>query len=291
MALGVIVFLISRNMKTVVKYCIWQFALGIASIIVVNMIFPLLFSETIAISMLWNMPSGAGELALSGVEWSWKQVVELLLDWRSPFFVLTFVILISLFEGIYSFWKKKTFSRLAKIDYPMICTIWLFVPVFYLSESRGTTLTYYLQLLLPYMILSCCSHFRVDFDSDKRKWFYKYFGMICLLFVILYSRNWNFIHFELYSEEALSDWKKSYELLNEYDKVYTAPILSYFFVENNMSFCNYGQGFSSERYDDMNLSRYERLFFSDIQWLLSTFLSYEIIFVSIIVSYSNALYN
>lgn len=241
--LGLILYLWIESKTNFMKLIIYGGIIGCLSFFIVNKIFPLYFTEILAI--------GQGTTFNCGFRFSLGQITELAIRY---YLVCTLALLVLIFRIIFKtvqiFRKrggKSVYSFIRYNNSLEICMLLAILPaVIVIARNGGTRYTYYLQLWWIWVIIfvmenankimpiSLLSHIRI-----------KYRMLIMVLACVLsITMCREFIISTPLNESQKMDWKYVYSLLDEYSKagdVLVSAHLSTWCMERNIETAEYGQ--------------------------------------------------
>ena len=150
-ALGVFVALLRRSKKVAVEYIVFGIVLGAVSAIMVQILMPLYFAESI--------PLMQGATSSNDIGYSVQQVLKLGFD---KYAIFTYMILLAVITwAVLDIADGRDMLDLRKrgfenLPYEAMQLILILIPTIYIAQDRGTYLTYYLQLWVPYLIMTGC---------------------------------------------------------------------------------------------------------------------------------------
>lgn len=229
--IGVAVFLYLKDKKSFFTFLIGGVGLGVISILMVNKIFPLYFTESI-----FYMGSFTG----IDIFYSIKQMLAL-----GKYYMLPIVaILVWFYVIVIKAWRRDRQNLFSEwinsnpfICYLVIQIICMGFCLLYFGTNDGTWLTYHLQLLLPGVIFLCTDLFGQWKSSERGS----VFLMAILLLAVLQVAPLN-IDTSL-TREQIDTWDKVYARLDSYSEgkeLLLSPPLSYYCVDNDIYTSHYG---------------------------------------------------
>lgn len=236
--IGVLVFLWIESKKDFGKLFFYGCVIGVGSLVVVNYIFPLYFTEILAV--------GQGTTFNCGFRFSLRQIWEMTTKYYL-LIVLFFLLLIA--KMFLKLIKRKEAKQnlwmfIKKYNSFEMCELIAILPLtIVIARNGGTYYTYYLQLWWIWMIL-----FVVE-NLDKIMSMFRASGkmrvVILFLFLgcsIIMCRE--FIVSTPLSESQKADWKDVYSVLDKYaeeGEVLVSAHLSTWCMEHNVITAEYGQ--------------------------------------------------
>lgn len=240
-----IYFCINYSLKRAISFVVSGALLGAISIIVVNYIFPLYFTETI--------PLAQGQTSTGNWQYSLMQIIKLL---GKSFAINTIFFIVAIVCAFYYIKKRQEKIKVISIE---LLQVFCVVPfVFYIAQNTGTIYTYYLQLWVPYIVI--CSMVGIDSVLKLiKKPNIKLFLAIplCISFVISCKWNMKWIRQPLLNKKQIADWNKAYQILNDYasnGEILVSPHLSNYCLDNEIYTAEYGQAEFNTNY---NLENWE----------------------------------
>lgn len=240
---GVFVALLKKSKKAARQYIAFGMVLGIISASIVQFLMPLYFVESIPLSQ--------GTTTSNAIRYSIDQLIKLGFD---KYAIFTYMILLSMItwgmDRNVTNWKsvvdlgKKGFE---KLPYETIQFIFVLVPTVYIAQNRGTYFTYYLQIWIPYLIMTGCiaAHYLLGkvFVNTSRL-------MVPILFLIAVISYESiqpivpFIKSKILTSEESERWEKAYFLLDQYSKegeILVSPHLADYCLRHDIRTSDYGQ--------------------------------------------------
>lgn len=258
LALGLFFYLwLSDSIKTALKFALSGILCGSISLFFVHVIFPLYFTEI--------LPIAQGQTTANDFLYSFMQVIRLTGKSFLPVFLaMVSAIIMAVFLSIKTgefhmdgFCSIKPGTKW-KISYELFQVFCMFPLVFYISQNDGTIYTYYLQLWIPYVILSgiMAIHYFLAVCQDKvPNWNYVY-GILPPLFLlsVFFTRKWTISPVPDTTE--IENWNTAYQILEKYSEedgnILVSPHLANFCLENGIYTAEYGQAVfnSLENYEN-----------------------------------------
>lgn len=255
-SIGILLFLlINGYTKEAIKYVIGGLITGLASVIIINMIFPLYFTETMAIA----------QCGLTMGDW-WFSIRQIIWLSRTPFMVFSLAIILFI---IYMVVKKVKHENAAVIggacmlkkSVSFFIFVFVFPIVIGLAKNDGTYYTYYLQLWYPYFIAVGCEMF-CEISNKEYNFSRILKNIIVIAFIavviksMMYLKSYIIVDTEIRSKQ--DGWAITKETLsgylNEDEALLMAPI-SYLCLEKDIYTDDYGQ---AEFNDYYSLENYEK---------------------------------
>lgn len=230
-AIGIAVFFLLKDRKSFYIFILSGGGCGIVSILLVNRIFPLYFTESI-----FYMGSFTG----IDIFYSIKQILALWKYYMLPIAVVLvwfFITAKKIWQGVrqkpFSEWQDKyLFSY-----YLIIQIICMGLCLLYLGTNDGTWLTYHLQLLLPGVIFLCVFIIGQWKSSGKHAGFLIAIMLLSVLQVAPLNVDTSL------TGKQIDTWNKVYARLDSYgegSELLLSPPLSYYCVDNNIYTSHYG---------------------------------------------------
>lgn len=241
-ALGIFVALLIRSKKMAGGFVFWGIVLGAVSVIMVQILMPLYFAESI--------PLMQGATSSNDIHYSLNQILVLGFE---KYAVFTYMLVLAVITwGALNMTDGETVADLVKkgvkrLPYEMIQLIVISIPTIYIAQNRGTYLTYYLQIWLPYLIMTGCIAARYLY---KNMFVHKSRLIVPLLFlaaVISYGTIKPVVPFlksKFLTAEEVESWETAYSLLEQYSKegeILVSPHLSAYCMEQEIRTADYGQ--------------------------------------------------
>lgn len=225
-AFGMLIFLIlNADKKCVFQYVISGILGGIITFSVVQLIFPLYFTETLCLT---KISTGFGDWYFS-----LSQIPGIMI--RVIIFVLAifFGLFISFKKGNVDCWKR----------YDLIQGVCMLVFTAYFAQNHGACLTYYLQMWTPYIISlgAFCLGKEYEFDSRKAKY---YTATMLTAGVLTLWAIKGIITCVPVSSNIAQEWQNAEKILDDYvskGEVIVSPVLSNYCMKNNIYTHDYGQ--------------------------------------------------
>lgn len=220
----------------------------LGSIAVIQLACPLYFTESLAIAQSQN---GGGDYL-----YSISQLPFLLIRTYGIFTCLVGLALIMFIFGK-KLGAKENFSDLVRVEnkhltvsYELCELIFTFPMAVYIAQEKGALYSYYLQIFIPFFILTGIVAANSIFSYVKNKMTNVVAARgllicsigLCLLFTYGYR---SFIFVKSQTEEEIAVWKEVNELIEQYDEageVFLAPVPARYYVEHDIPFWDYGQG-------------------------------------------------
>ena len=242
-ACGVFVYLwINLSFKKAFLYFISGISLGAVSILLVNRKFDYYFTET--------LPMAQGQTSTEGWDYSLIQIVQLS---KGPFLlvsIMTVILIITIIAicvvkkevnlGSVFVWNNEQKS----VSYEMVQIFCIFPFVAYFAQNGGTSLTYYLQMWYPYVIV--CGVITISIVIKYLKEYKKQVWIVGIyIFIgisIVSTKSW--IITPRMSLEMRDNWNMVYAILDEYSEqgdILVSPHLSAYCIENDIYTSDYGQ--------------------------------------------------
>ena len=259
----ILIYLFIKSKKDALRFVLYGIILGILSMLVVQMFFPLYFSLAIGRAYL--------DATLGGLEYSFKQVITIINYKR--FWIIYFGVFIYLVEAI----KRKKYNNLE-----FILFFTMFLPSIWLSRNQGQNKEYLLQLWMPYVLIVGAYGLK-EFSENflKRKNLRLILGY-CILFIFsLNILKWEFKNpFDEKIKIHNENWEYAYELMDEYNNSYEVivpPQLSWYCQERGLYTDDFGQGqfMSMEALEKYNNNRYINLLFPDLGQMINIYIDYN----------------
>ena len=212
--LGIAVYFLVYEKREFLKFMIAGAILCISSIVVVNLVFPLYFTEAVLYM------SGSPDYSIL---YSLKQLVALGKLFPLPIVAVAVYVL---YRGA-GFIKKKI-SMEHFFGFPLIFFFCMLFVAVYFGRNDGTWLTYFLQLLVPALIMLFCEAYvfgtdnftgsksnhpllkGIGTDGWKGGVFYAILAILLLVPMVPYSLNRSL------DDSQLSEWENLY---NEMDSI------------------------------------------------------------------------
>lgn len=211
LAIGVFVYLLLKNIRDAVAYVVSGSFVGIASMVIVRLLMPTYFTSTVLLLKLFNSYS------------LWRAIKQFiyLAQYYAVFYVL-FVLMLLVLVGRMSREELKTEKISNELSIMLLQTIIMGMFMLYFGQSDGTFYTYYLQLWIPYLVLSSAQMFsgylysdgadkRIVFLMDK-----EWMLILASIFVVV-----PLIRFTVVQPMSASDkqeWETVYSILDDYEK-------------------------------------------------------------------------
>ncbi len=281
---GVLLFLLINSTRNGIKFLIYGIILGLISIFLVQLVFPLYFSETIAIAFC--MVSGdnvSSEIKNSSLLYSLKQFYFLFKDIFLIFFILFIYNIILHLVKIYTYFyhNKKMYKRLRYLFYKIksffksysFCQLTtMLLPTIYFGQNNGAYLSYHLQLWFPYFMfigILITKNVINSINYIKSKFVFRYtIKMFILFFLFIFFSNFllfknnicSFISLTCpsFSENNIKkeNWDIAINLLNKYnDLIFPSPLIGNYCIENDTYGYNTNLGQSTG--SDYGITMYE----------------------------------
>lgn len=249
-ALGLILYLWIESKTNFVKFIIYGGIIGCLSILIVNKMFPLYFTEILAI--------GQGTTFNCGFRFSLRQIEELATRY---YLVCTLALFLLIFRMIFIILKIFRETRikgvytLVKNDNSLeICMLFAILPaVIVIARNGGTRYTYYLQLWWVWVILFVMENINKIMSISLLSHIRKKYKMLIIVLGCVFSITMcrEFIISTPLNESQKMDWKYVYSLLNTYSEegdVLASAHISTWCIEHNIETGEYGQ----QEFNDLN---------------------------------------
>ena len=259
--IGLCVYLFVYSKKDFKKLLLYGMGLGIISVFLVHLIFPLYFSEAFSI--------GQGQAIT--IDWGYSLMQIKRLSIHYGYIMIFFVI--GIFINCYSVITKKQF--IGEVSYELCQIIFILPLLIYLARNQGTIYSYYLQLWYPYIILYSMASIPVvakRIAPIQTKNVRIIFTVLTYMLVALTVKNVMFsdasssevmtpaalptFQGDLMTEEQTEAWDRAYNILAQCateGDILVSMHLTEYCIENNIETSNYGQ---AEFNDDRNLQNF-----------------------------------
>jgi hypothetical protein len=257
--IGLCVYLFVRSRRDVWKLIVSGILLTAVSVIVVQIVFPLYFSEI--------LPIAQGQTITGSRAYSWEQLSKLSLYYKYSMLLA----LAGFFTNLYFAWKDRTFWK--GITYEG-CQILFSLPLlFRIAENQGTNYTYYIQLWFPYIFAySMISVVRIaEYMKFAKKGKTVYYTVVWLILLLALNGIRPSFRVTLMTQQQQKAWDNAYAILDRYaaqGDILVPMHLSEYCIENNIPTASYGQ---AEYNDSYNLESYRKnKIWRNIPWLSYT---------------------
>lgn len=260
--LGVLLFLIiNAGWKDVVKYIVTGLVGGGIIFTVVQLLFPLYFTETLCLT---SVSTGFNDIL-----YSVKQVPEIIIRCPLHFIAIILGILICLLRKCKIDWRR----------YDVIQMICMLILTIYLAQNPGANLTYYLQLWTPYII-------SVGVYFMNQEWIlpatYKRCYNCILVFAALVTM-WGIkgiIVCVPVSSQIHTQWKENEDILDDYSnkgEILVSAVLSNYCLENEIYTYDWGQAeyVGQNNLDVYNENKFLKQLFPFAEDILKKYIMYE----------------
>lgn len=251
---GVGVYLLIKSFRDMMKFAVSGIVCGVISMIAVNLIFPLYFSEV--------FPVAQGSTGSNGIPDSLKQIYEQTL-WSYKAFVLIlfvyagFCIIRKIRRKSEGNFRGSVFSGYEFCQ--MICVFPFSVII---SQNEGTRYTYNLQLWWPYVIIFALSVLPVMLKDIRinSKWL-RYAILAAVIMYSLWDCKSMLISRPLNTDQKQA-WNDAYSILDMYSgngDILVSPHLSSYCLEKGITTSDYGQAEFNSR-ESLNAYLNNRLY-------------------------------
>lgn len=229
----------NAGFKKALTFAVEGLAVGIASIILVDLVFPLYFPESFPITQGSTIP-----LSFS---WPLSQLLYLSTK-RYLYFVLMSLVAIAVV--IYQIVKKQDIDSIDK-SLGLNGAILTLPFVIFIARNDGTYYTYFLQLWIPFVILlgmdMTSRILRYLFSENRNNLGIRTKRCIVIVMTLLlvystYSVRW-FIISRPENRAQAADWQEIYSLLDEYSvqgDILVPPFLTNYTLANDIYAYDYG---------------------------------------------------
>ena len=272
-SLPILIYLVIKDRRSSITFAITGMIVGVISLAVVQLIFPLYFSLAIARAQL--------DSVMGTFDYSVVQLIVLL---RQKWFILCSVFtMLAIFNAIK---KAKISKNVDEISFELWALITLFIPVMYLSLNKGQDKEYLTQLIIPYVVLigveTISKYFATTKDDERVR--VKILGTsirIALFFTMIFSlKDEIIVPFSAFNSEKKDSWARAYELLDYYaptGKIIVPPQLSQYCLVNGIYTDDYGQAeymslTALEKYEKNNIYK---VLFPNLDELLQINIEYN----------------
>lgn len=260
LALGVLLYLIfQKSWKIALKYTLSGLIFGILSMIIINKIFPLYFTQSFL--FVGTASSGA-----TSVSYLLVQLIDIIFSLFSGLFIIILsVILLLLVAYFISRKKKETISDEIKsfwnhISYGMITFLSMIPVLYFLGQNTGSYNRYFYELWIPYLldVVLCFIAFINEYylNNKQNNLFSSYVTKSVLAALVLFSLASVFRNFyRPYFPNAAEDeqWNDVYELVKQEaptGNFFSSSVLSFYCISNDIPAYDYG----SNQYCDATIS-------------------------------------
>lgn len=245
-AFGVFIYLwVNDSKKSAFQYVGIGILCGLLSMCLVNTIFPLYFTETLALAH--------GQTSSGNVWYSLSQPIKLVMYYIIPFSAIIIGFILAMIQkhktreiSIHGF-LSLDFGHY-KISYELIQLFCMFPLVFYIAQNKGTYYTYYLQLWLPYLIFTGVVMLNYLLNCLTENTYYLSIGkriLIAASFTISLLLNSPWILSTSISVNTEQNWNEAYDILSEYSandgQLLVSAHLAGYCIENDKYTSEYGQ--------------------------------------------------
>lgn len=273
-ALGVGLYFLICDLKKMIQYILWGGLFGIISIVVVSRCFPLYWTYS-----LFFVSGSTSRLSISNIMYCLGQYCYIGFTF--------FPVLLMCVYGIVCSISNRQKESLKRYDLLLVIQFIITgISLFKLGLNDGAYLTYFLQLLVPNMIILGIIYFD--------KYVYCFINIInsgacyilCFLFVGVSILNvtQKFANYQYLGKEDLSAWEDIYAVIdsNEEKSIYYSPNLSFYAMDHDQFIYDYGQNefvnYESEgitTLDTWNNSRLNQLFFPYADEIIEKHMEYR----------------
>lgn len=260
--LGVLLFLIiNAGWKDVAKYIVTGLVGGGIIFSVVQLLFPLYFTETLCLTSV--------STGFNNIVYSLKQVPEIIIRCPLHFIAIILGIMICLIRKCQIDWRR----------YDVIQMICMLILTIYLAQNPGANLTYYLQLWTPY-IISVGVYFMNQDSNLTATYKHCYNGILVLAAVATLWAIKGIIVCVPVSAQIHSQWKLNNEILSDYSvkgEILVSPALSNYCLENDIYTFDWGQAeyIGQNNLDLYNQNKLLKQVFPYAEDILKKYVMYE----------------
>lgn len=236
------VFLFESKLRAI-KFCSLFAIVLVLSLVVINQLFPYFIGDVIL-----SQRNALKELARYGMA-SYKVSFRQALVYIEVYFGL---VLLIIFHVVFRFMEKKkdapighektvSFLDMASIDAPLIspkmeyfafCFVCsMLIVVFYLGKNPGNYMTYFFQLMSPFLLLSVFDIFK----DRSRKMVVLSLPLLCWC---LYS-SYSMIHKDFTVD--MKPWRQVERLISNNSRIFASPMLVMLMIKNDKELYDAGQ--------------------------------------------------
>lgn len=258
-AFGVFVFYFLYKKSEAWKYFGYCIGLGVLSVVIIQIIWPLYFTYSVYFVNgmgLWFMPRAlrlglvpgdapAGALTMkvninfTAFSYVFEQFGYLIVAFAALFAILIFSIITGVIKR-----RKIEITPGDTLALTSILSITQGLCLLFLGKADGAYLSYFLQLWMPFIIISsmiCADKYVISLLGDikiikniKLKQFLEVGFIAALAFVSIYFA-YHKLPLHLMTDDEINDWDKACEYVDEFgtEEIYYAPELAYLAIFND----------------------------------------------------------
>ena len=258
LALGHLIYLkMKAGWKISITYAIQGIVVGLASIVLVRLLFPTYFTINMYLLTICNVYSFAN--------FFWQFII--LGKYYFPLYIAYLLVL------------YRCFRRKALISYEIIMALVSFVFLIVLGQSNGATYTYFLQLWMPFLIVSFARLCDEYWEILCVKKFGLFVIIVCMFLFMLLPFEFSFSSPQKWKEEREVKGEV-YEILDKFEdpsKMKISPYsLVFYCVERNIVHDEYGHSnaYNKELLRIVKSSNTSELVFPYGEQLIEEYLDY-----------------
>lgn len=225
---------VKKKWIDLLRYVIFGVIIGGTTCLLVNYFMPYYFPETLVL---------VGNSADNSIRWMLIQVERLIESYK-------FWIILSLFAMIIAIIRKELFKH-----YRTIALLVLGVCVLYFGQNTGANMSYFFQLLLPYMILVGIDgiDYIMTLIENRNTGIWKVLKVVFLLGlgVISIIPYYNY-HTHILTSDENSNWNRLFCYAENSENELVSCLLGDYEIANGQSIYDYGQNEYILRYKAMD---------------------------------------